>query len=120
MIPMKKALSKMKSAANARKETTRLSALATGLRLKMTAAPKINISKAKIQKRNRDIFQATDEHRSNTDVKGEAKKSVIICVNQWLLLLLVPFQNDSVHHTADLQQFVFVMHHFFAVEAGNG
>src|SRR6266481_3960110 len=35
-------------------------------------------------------------------------------------LFLVPFQNDSVHHPADLEQFVFVMHHVFASESGNG
>ena len=45
----------MKSAARPRNETTRLSALATGLRLMTTAAPKISISSAKIQNRNGDI-----------------------------------------------------------------
>ena len=37
MMPMKKASSDMKSAARPRNETTRLSALATGLRLMTTA-----------------------------------------------------------------------------------
>jgi hypothetical protein len=35
-------------------------------------------------------------------------------------LFRVPFQDDAVHHAADLQQFVLVMHHLFASEAGNG
>src|SRR5438270_4268942 len=120
MMPMKKALSDMKRAASARNETTRLSALATGLRLMTTPAPKISINEAKIQKRNEDIFQATDEHRSNTDVKLESEKSVIICVDLWLLFLIVPFQDNSMHHAADLQEFIFVMHHFFAGKSGNG
>src|SRR5438132_4981978 len=119
MMPMKDASSDIKSAASARNETTRPSALATGFRLMITAPPKINISKAKIQKRNGDIVQATDEHRSNTDVKFESEKSVIICVNLWLLFLIVPFQNDSVHHAADFEQFVFVMHHVLASETGD-
>src|SRR5207244_10266865 len=34
--------------------------------------------------------------------------------------LLIPFENDAVHHAADLQQFVFVMHHLLARESGNG
>jgi hypothetical protein len=48
--------SEINSAASAKKETTRLRALATGLRLMMTAAPKASIIKAKIQKRKGDIF----------------------------------------------------------------
>ena len=46
----------MNSAANAKNETTRLSALATGLRLMMTAAPKTSIIKAKTQNKNGDIL----------------------------------------------------------------
>src|SRR6266571_3646357 len=60
MIPTKKASSDMKRAANPRKETTRLSALATGLRLTTTAAPKISISNAKIQNRMGDIGYWSD------------------------------------------------------------
>jgi hypothetical protein len=45
----------MNSAARPRNDITKLSALATGLRLMTTAAPKINVSKAKIQNRNGDI-----------------------------------------------------------------
>src|SRR6266496_3308047 len=81
MIPTKKASSDMKRAANPRNETTRLSALATGLRLTTTAAPKTSVSNAKVQNKNPDIFQATDKHRSNTDVKSEPEKPPTICVN---------------------------------------
>ena len=88
----------MKSAASAKNETTRLSALATGLRLMTTAAPNTSINEAKIQKRNGDIA-------FNFEFEGS--------------LLLVPFQNDSVHYTADLEQFVFVMHHVFASESSD-
>src|SRR6266550_4760316 len=45
----------MKSAARPRNDMTKLSALATGFRLTTTAAPKINVSKAKIQNRNGDM-----------------------------------------------------------------
>src|SRR4030095_16228366 len=56
MMPMKNASSDMKSAASPRKETTRLSALATGLRLMITAAPKISIKAEAIQKKKGDIL----------------------------------------------------------------
>src|SRR5215472_11801202 len=55
MIPTKNASSDMNSADNPRNETTRLRALATGFRLRMTAAPKITVNTAKIQNRNGDI-----------------------------------------------------------------
>ena len=35
-------------------------------------------------------------------------------------LFLVPFQNDAMHYSTDLEQFVFVMHHLFARESGDG
>ena len=57
MMPTKKASSDMKSAARPRKETTRLSALAMGLRLITTAAPKTSMSNAKIQKRKGGIIK---------------------------------------------------------------
>src|SRR2546423_15300041 len=72
-MPTKKESSDMNSAASPRNETTRLRALATGLRLRTTAAPKITVSAAKIQKRKGDISQATDEHRSNHRCKSESK-----------------------------------------------
>src|SRR5436190_20778205 len=89
----------MKSAARPRNETTRLSALATGLRLTMTDPPKISISNAKVQKRNGGISLNFEFVRS---------------------FLLVPFQYDAVHDTADLKQFLLVMHHLGAGEAGDG
>ena len=57
MMPMKNASSDMKSAASPRKETTRLSALATGLRLMMTAAPKTSMSAEAIQKKEGDMVR---------------------------------------------------------------
>src|SRR5260370_12059591 len=35
-------------------------------------------------------------------------------------LLLVPFQNDAMHYSTDREQFVFVVHHLFARESGDG
>src|SRR5262245_33813400 len=60
MMPTKNASSDINSADNPRNETTRLSALATGFRLKTTAAPKITVSTAKIQNRNGDIRLISD------------------------------------------------------------
>src|SRR5207253_6286550 len=94
MMPTKNASRDMNSADNPRNETTRLSALATGFRLSTTAAPKITVSTAKIQNRKGDIFQATDEHGSNTDVNRNPK-SVIIRANPWFILFFVPFQYHS-------------------------
>src|SRR5947207_11617518 len=107
MMPMKYASSDMKSPARPRKETTRLNALATGLRLMTTATPKTSMSSEKIQKRNADITQLNFELRiSNFEFGGS--------------FLFVPFQNNAVHHASDFQQLVFVMHHLSASESGNG
>src|SRR5204862_7695187 len=57
MMPMKNASSDMNSAERPMKQTTRLSALAIGLRLITTAAPKTSITKAKSQKRMGDIYR---------------------------------------------------------------
>src|SRR5437762_12498894 len=65
----------------------------------MTAPPKISISNAKVQKRNGGISLNFEFVRS---------------------FLLVPFQYDAVHDTADLKQFLLVMHHLGAGEAGDG
>src|SRR5436190_11065632 len=73
MMPTKNASRDMNSADNPRNETTRLSALATGFRLSTRAAPKITVSTAKIQNRKGHIFQATDEHGSNTDVNRKPR-----------------------------------------------
>jgi hypothetical protein len=77
----------MKSAARPRNDMTKLSALATGLRLRTTAAPKINVSKAKIQNRNGDISLNFESRISNLEFAGS--------------FLLVPFQHHVVHHSAD-------------------
>jgi hypothetical protein len=47
------------------------------------------------------FLQATDEHRSNTDVKSEPEKSVVIFVNLWLSLFLVPLQDYALHDSGD-------------------
>src|SRR5712664_318326 len=109
MIPTKKASSDMKRAANPRNETTRLSALATGLRLTTTAAPKINVISAKTQNKNGDII--------NCGLR------IADCgIGNWQCrsLFLVPFQHHAVHYSADLKEFFFVMHHVRAREAGDG
>src|SRR5207253_8497916 len=82
----------MKSAASPRNETTKLSALATGLRLITTAAPNTSISRANDQNRNGDIAR---------------------------LFAFVPLQHHAVHDAADLEQLVLVMHHVFAGEPGD-
>src|SRR5437667_8803283 len=55
MIPMKNASRDMNKAESPRKQTTRLSALAIGLRLITTSAPKTSITMAKSQKRKEGI-----------------------------------------------------------------
>ena len=57
MIPMKNASSDMNNADSPMKQMTRLSALAIGLRLMITAAPNTSIRKAKNQKRKGDISE---------------------------------------------------------------
>jgi len=96
----------MNSADNPRNETTRLSALATGFRLRMTAAPKTNVSNAKIQKRKGDIVFNFEFRISNFEF-GRS-------------FLLIPFENHAVHYSADLEKFFLVMHHVGTCEAGDG
>src|SRR4051812_26756988 len=105
MIPMKNASSDMKSADSPIKQITRLSALAIGLRLRMTAAPKASIRKAKNQKRNglMGSLQIADRR-----LQIGCGRRLPICNLQSEIcnhsFLLVPFQNDSVHDTADLEE----------------
>ena len=67
-----------------------------GSEFRTTAAPKITVSTAKIQNRKGDIFQATDEHGSNTDVNRNPKNCDHPC--QFVaLFLFVPFQRHAVH-----------------------
>src|SRR5215472_2349853 len=86
MIPTKNASSDMNSADNPRNETTRLSALATGFRLRTTAAPKNTVSTAKIQNRNGDIRLISKFRRSDFRF-GQS-------------LLVVPFHYCAVHYSA--------------------
>src|SRR5438309_90576 len=104
MTPMKYAFKDMKRAAKPRNETTRLSALATGLRLMTTAAPKTSIKSANIQNNQAGIIGISDFG---------------FPISDWLSFLRVPFEDDAVHDTADLEQLVLVMHHVFAGEASD-
>src|SRR5215203_4835468 len=99
MMPIKNASSDMNNADNPRNETTRLSALATGFRLSTTAAPKITVSTAKIQNRKGDIFQATDEHGSNTDVNRNPRIRAYSCQSV-APTFFVPFEYQAVHYPA--------------------
>ena len=76
----------MNSADNPRNETTRLSALATGFRLRTTAAPKINVSNAKSQKSKGDIGFNFEFRISNFEF-GRS-------------FLFVSFEHHAVHYSA--------------------
>src|SRR6266545_3363753 len=91
----------MNSAARPRNDTTKLRALATGLRLMTTAAPKISVSKAKIQNKNGDISSI-----SNFELVPS--------------FFLIPFQYNAVHDPTDLQQLLLVVHHIRSGEASDG
>src|SRR4029077_15831150 len=123
MMPTKNASRDMNSADNPRNETTRLSALATGFRLRTTAAPKITVSTAKIQNRKGDITYWSDgvvEEWSNEQVTRTSTPLLQHSTTPFLLLLFVPFKYHPVHYTADLEKFFLVMHHVGAREAGDG
>src|SRR5262249_40858311 len=121
-MPTKNASRDMNSADNPRNETTRLSALATGFRLRTTAAPKITVSTAKIQKRKGDI--AIGVMKSWSD--GVMDSCVLPTLHysntlslQCSSFLLVPFQHHAMHYSADIEQFFLVMHHVGSREAGD-
>src|SRR6267143_58165 len=119
---MKYAFSDMKSAARPRNETTRLRALATGLRLMITAAPKISVISAKSQKRNGDII---DCGLRITDCGKKSDPNIDdshLEFGDWqsCSFLLIPLQHDAMHDSADFEQLLFVMHHFRAREASDG
>src|SRR5438132_8051318 len=104
MTPPKQASSDMSSAARPRTETTRLSALATGLRWRTTAAPKTSINDAKSENWNGGMI--------NYGLRKERRPK-----NRQLTtrsLFFVPFQHHAVHNTADLKEFLLVMHHIRA------
>src|SRR4051812_16002900 len=131
MIPMKKASSDMNKAARAMKQMTRLNALAIGLRLSTTAAPKTRSSKAKIQKRKGEIIEYVTLRTLSFRAKRSAVEESPYRKTRRFLdfarndrsrhsFLLVPLQHDAVHDAADLEELVFVVHHVFAGEAGDG
>src|SRR5438094_10290816 len=89
----------MNSAASPRKDTTRLSAIGTGLRLTTTVTAKISINNAKTQNSNGGIRRNFQFGIWNFESGS---------------FLLVPFQHDAVHHAADFEKFFFVVHHLRA------
>src|ERR1700730_2207804 len=89
---MKKASSDTYSEARARKQTTKLSALFTGLRQMMTINPKSNMIAEKVQN------------------SGGAIRS----------LLLVPLIDQAGHRSAQFIQALFVVHHFCSGKPGDG
>src|SRR5688572_9457641 len=122
MMPMKKASSEMKRAERPIKQMTRLSALAIGLRLMMTAAPKTSMRKAKSQKRIGLIgrLQIADcRLQIEIDCRHPiCNRQSAIC--NWPSFLVVPLQDNTVHDTADFEEFLLVVHHVGAREAGDG
>src|SRR5215467_14359061 len=123
----------MNNAASPRKETTRLSALATGLRLITTAAPKISVINAKTQNRNGDIIDCglRIETRSLPTSLAADPCGFSFCLADPIgsaadrgkkasLLFLVPFQHNAVHDSADFEQFLLMVHHLCTREPCDG
>src|SRR6266436_8256609 len=113
----------MNSAASPRKESTRLRALATGLRLMITAAPKISVISAKTQNKNGDIKINCGLRNADCGKKRDRKiADWRSAFDDWqsCSFLLVPFQHDAMHNSADFEQLLFVMHHFRARKASDG
>src|SRR5439155_17974093 len=112
----------MNSAESPRNETTKLRALATGLRLMTTAAPKISVISAKNQNRNGDIIDCGSRIACCGNKDGRRVENQQLAIGNWqsCSFLFVPFQHDAVHYSADFQQLLLVMHHFRAREASDG
>src|SRR5256885_507790 len=91
MTAMKYASSPTKSAASPSNETTRLSALATGLRFATTATPNTSVKIAKRQKRMGDIR----------------------------LLFRVPLMHKAIHHSAEFIELGLVVFHLRPRSAGD-
>src|SRR4026208_1706777 len=122
MIPIKNASRDMKRAESPMKERTRLRALAIGLRLITTAAPKPSMTRAKSQKRRRGIskFRILDWGLESEMGYDHAIRNPKSAACNGLSFLLVPFQDYPVHDAADFEELLFVMHHFGTGEACNG
>src|SRR5438034_943890 len=103
MIPIKNASRVMNKAESPRKQTTRLSALAIGLRLITTSAPKTSITMAKSQKRKEGIKLSGAVERWSNGVLGETKRARDLSPTPALhyssvwLLLFIPLQNDTMN-----------------------
>ena len=104
------------------KERTRLRALAIGLRLITTAAPKPSMTRAKSQKRRRGIteLQIADCGLWIESERDHAIRNPKSAIYNGLSFLLVPFQDYPVHDAADFEELLFVMHHVGTGEACNG
>src|SRR5437870_9529670 len=89
----------MNSAESPRNETTKLRALATGLRLMTTAAPKISVISAKNQNRNGDIIDC------GSRIAGCGNKDGRRVENQQLAILLISFRSISTRRRALLRRF---------------
>src|SRR5207247_1197211 len=118
----------MNSAASPRNETTRLSALATGLRLMTTAAPKIRVISAKTQNKNGDIIDCRlwIETRSLPSLarrypsrlcllSRRSLASAADCGKKTSLFFFVPFQVNSVHYFSDFDQLLLLIHRFISL-----
>src|SRR5438552_9499295 len=104
----------MNSAARPRNATTKLRALATGLRLMTTAAPKINVSKAKTQNRNGDIGYWSNEVREEWRDEFLSPTSTPLLQHSNNLVLLISSCSISVHtvhYSTNLEELFLVMHH---------
>src|SRR5438270_14032313 len=115
MIPMKNASRDMNKAESPRKQTTRLSALAIGLRLMTTSAPKTSITMAKTQKRKEGIklsgateYWSIGRNTTRPRFFHYCNTPLFHHSGVWLLLL-IPLQNDTMHNAADLEQLLFVV-----------
>src|SRR5437763_5418868 len=100
MIPIKNASRDINKAESPRKQMTRLSALAMGLRLMTTSAPKTSITMAKSQKRKEGIklsgvLEKWSSKRNKTRPRSfhYANTPLLHYSSVWLLLF-IPLQND--------------------------
>src|SRR5881397_2696385 len=104
MIPTKYASRDTNSAASPRNETTKLRALATGLRLRTTAAPKISVISAKIQKRNGDIGYWSNGVMAQWKNEFESRTSTAILQYSTTPVLLISSCSTSTRRHASLRR----------------
>src|SRR6266576_2812848 len=101
MIPIKNASRDINKAESPRKQTTKLSALAIGLRLMTTAAPKTSITIAKSQKRKEGIkLSGVMEYW----VKGKRARDSQYSNTPLLQCLVTSFRSTSKRRRASRRQ----------------